>query len=148
MSTNPETEFSVLDTEQVIVSFEFRDWKYLSNVRKTQQIITDSDVLTGQKENSIELDFSKLEESDTSGETRFVMGGRAYFEANLFGYHTSSFTTKGFFDKEGYVEPKMADSGPRWFLNNWVTTKTIASVFSFIVAFMYIVKNCLYAEKK
>jgi len=48
----------VLDTEQVIVSFEFRDWKYLSNVKKTQQIITDPEVLTGQKENSIELDFS------------------------------------------------------------------------------------------
>jgi len=35
VSTNPETEFSVLDTDQVIVSFEFRDWKYLSNVKKT-----------------------------------------------------------------------------------------------------------------
>ena len=51
-----------------------------------------------------ELDFSKLEESDATGNSKFVVGGRAYFEANLFGYHTSSFTTKGFFDKEGFVE--------------------------------------------
>ena len=34
-----------------------------------------------------------------------MVGGRAYFEANLFGYQTSSFTTKGFFDQLGYEEP-------------------------------------------
>ena len=108
-----------MESEQVIVSFEFRDWRYLSNVKKTQQIVTDADVLTGQKEQSIELDFSKLEESDAAGETRFIVGGRAYFEANLFGYHTSSFTTKGFFDKLGYVEPMVKDKGVRWFLNKY-----------------------------
>jgi len=75
-------------------------------------------VLTGLKENSIELDFSKLEQSDSTGASRFVNGGRVFFEANIFGYHTYSFTTKGFFDKEGYEEPKLKDSGIRWFLNN------------------------------
>ena len=98
MSTNPETEFSVLDTDKVIVSFDFRDMKYLSNVIKTQQVVTDPEVFTGLKENSIELDFSKLEQSDATGNSRFVNGGRVYFEANVFGYHTYSFTTKGFFD--------------------------------------------------
>ena len=67
--------------------------------------VSDPEILTGVKEGTIELDFSKLEESDATGESRFVVGGRTYFEANLFGYHTSSFTTKGFFDKEGYEEP-------------------------------------------
>lgn len=36
VSTNPETEFSVMDTDRVIVSFDFRDMKYLSNSVKTQ----------------------------------------------------------------------------------------------------------------
>jgi hypothetical protein len=77
-------------------------------------------VLTGLKENSIELDFSKLEESDSKKASSYVNGGRVFFEANIFGYHTYSFTTKGFFDKEGYVEPMLKDSGIRWFLNNWI----------------------------
>lgn len=126
MSTNPETEFSVLDTDKVIVSFDFRDMKYLSNAIRTQQIVTDPEVITGLKEASIELDFSKLEESDEKGVSKFVNGGRVYFEANVFGYHTYSFTTKGFFDKEGYVEPMLKDSGVRWFLNNWVTFEYIS----------------------
>jgi len=69
------------------------------------------------------LDFSKLEQSDATGSSRYVNGGRVYFEANIFGYHTSSFTTKGFFDKLGYVEPMAKDSGVRWALNNYVTTQ-------------------------
>ena len=36
VSVNPETEFSVMDTDKVIVSFDFRDMKYLSNAIKTQ----------------------------------------------------------------------------------------------------------------
>jgi hypothetical protein len=35
VSVNPETEFSVMDTDKVIVSFDFRDMKYLSNAIKT-----------------------------------------------------------------------------------------------------------------
>jgi len=65
---------------------------------KTQTIISDPEVMVGLKEASIELDFSALMESDAAGSSRFVNGGRAYFEANVFGYQTSSFTTKGFFD--------------------------------------------------
>jgi hypothetical protein len=65
---------------------------------KTQTIISDPEVMVGLKEASIELDFSALMESDAAGSSRFVNGGRVYFEANVFGYQTSSFTTKGFFD--------------------------------------------------
>jgi hypothetical protein len=64
VSTNPETEFSIMDTDKLIVSFDFRDMKYLSNAIKTQQIVTDPEVITGVKEQTIELDFSKLEQSD------------------------------------------------------------------------------------
>lgn len=31
VSTNPETEFSIIDTDKMIVSIDFRDMKYLSN---------------------------------------------------------------------------------------------------------------------
>lgn len=41
------------------------------------------------------------------GESRYINGGRAYFQVSLFGYQTSSFTTKGFFDQLGYEEPMM-----------------------------------------
>lgn len=34
-----------------------------------------------------------------------MVGGRTYFEASIFGAGYQSFTTKGFFDKAGYVEP-------------------------------------------
>ena len=53
-----------MDTDKLIVSFDFRDMKYLSNAIKTQQIVTDPEVITGVKEQTIELDFSKLEQSD------------------------------------------------------------------------------------
>jgi len=54
--------------------------------------------MVGLKSGSIELDFSALMESDAAGSSRFINGGRVYFEANVFGLQTSSFTTKGFFD--------------------------------------------------
>lgn len=105
VSQNPETQFTVMGTDQYIVKFDFRDFKYLSNVMTTQIVISDPEVLVGLKSASIEVDFPGLVESDAAGHSRFINGGRVYFEANLFGYQTFSFTTKGFFDQLGYVEP-------------------------------------------
>jgi hypothetical protein len=65
---------------------------------KSQVVITDPEVIVGAKSASIELDFKALVESDDADLSRFINGGRVYFEANVFGYQTSSFTTKGFFD--------------------------------------------------
>jgi len=48
-------------------------------------VITDPEVMVGLKNASIELDFKSLVESDLSGSSRFVNGGRVYFEANVFG---------------------------------------------------------------
>lgn len=115
----------MIDTDKLIVSIDFRDMKYLSNSIQTQQVVTDPEVIAGLKEHSIELDFSKLAASDASGQSRYINGGRVYFEANIFGYHTSSFTTKGFFDQQGYVEPMAKDSGVRWFLNNYATRSNL-----------------------
>ena len=61
--------------------------------------------MVGNQEGSLTIDFSALEGSDKAGDSNYVVGGRAYFELNVFGYHLSSFTTKGFLDKAGYVEP-------------------------------------------
>jgi hypothetical protein len=46
--------------DHLIVQFDFRDFKYLSNVMKTQVTIRDPEVIVGIKNASIELDFKAL----------------------------------------------------------------------------------------
>jgi len=41
--------------------------------------------MVGLKDASIELDFAALLESDSTGTSRFINGGRVYFEAFVFG---------------------------------------------------------------
>ena len=50
------------------------------------------------------------------------MAGRVYFETQVFGTAYKSFTTNGFLDKEGYVEPKIVKSFGDKLLDNigWV----------------------------
>jgi hypothetical protein len=59
----------------------------------------------GLKEGTINVDLSKLELSDRTNGTFFVVGGRAYFEAEVMGYKISSFTSRGMLDKINYNEP-------------------------------------------
>ncbi len=59
-------------------------------------------VLAGLKEANITIDLSKLEKSDRFNDSKFVVGGRAYFEAEVLGFKISSFTLRGFFDKLNY----------------------------------------------
>ena len=89
--------------------------KYLSNKKNFTQVIDlnipevdDPEDFVAKTDGSISLDFSDLEHSDATGDSRFVVGGRTYFEASVFGEggNVSSFTFRGFFDKEGYEEPK------------------------------------------
>ena len=54
-----------------------------------------------------EINFNDLLMADSTGETRFVVGGRAYFEGLVFGTNTVSFTSRGFFDQLGYQEPSL-----------------------------------------
>lgn len=42
---------------------------------------------------------------DATGDTYYVVGGRAYFELLVYGTNTLSFTSRGFFDQLGYEEP-------------------------------------------
>ena len=43
--------------------------------------------------------------SDKETDSKFIAGGRLYFEADVFGYRISSIFTKGFLDQENYHEP-------------------------------------------
>jgi hypothetical protein len=45
---------------------------------------------------------------DQDNGSKFEVGGRMYFEVHAFAMGFISFTTNGFFDKEGYVEPQMS----------------------------------------
>jgi hypothetical protein len=67
--------------------------------------IDDPLVLAGVKEASVNVDLSKLELSDRTNGSFFVVGGRAYYEAEVMGYKISSFTSRGVLDKLNYKEP-------------------------------------------
>ena len=92
------------DTIEVVVSFDFRDMKYLSNKHpfNTTMTIQKADITAGK----VAIDFSKLQSSDASGQSRFIVGGRTFFEASVFAPSVSSFTFRGFFDEKDYEEPK------------------------------------------
>ena len=65
----------------------------------------------GQKEGTIKIDFSKLKDSDDKADSKFEVAGRMYYEAHVFGYMVSSFTSSGYVDRLGYeVEPLSSSS--------------------------------------
>lgn len=86
VATNPETQFALVEEEDYPVQFEFRDFRYLSKSRKFKTTVRDPLVMVGLKNASIEIDFSAMLASDATGQSRYINGGRIYFEANLFGY--------------------------------------------------------------
>ena len=106
VSQNHEASFSLDDDSDWKVYLDLRDFKYLSHYTRFETTITDQDVKDNKKPATIEVDFTKVEDSDEKGDSYYVVGGRTYFEAHIFGDNVSSFTYKGFFDKAGYVEPK------------------------------------------
>jgi hypothetical protein len=105
LSQNPETMFSVLETPGIILQMEFFDMKYLSQSMIFNSSVIDPAVFASNTEGNLTVDFSKLMASDADHGTKYVVGGRTYFEASVYGNGTQSFTTKGFFDQEDYVEP-------------------------------------------
>lgn len=46
------------------VNIDFRDWKWVSDYTRFQVNVNDSEILLGNKEGEIEVDFSKMENSD------------------------------------------------------------------------------------
>ena len=71
---------------------------WLSQFQTFTSEIDDPLILSGDKEGQVNIDFSKLTESDALGESQYIVGGRLYYEADVIGYRISSFTGKGFFD--------------------------------------------------
>jgi phosphotransferase system glucose/maltose/N-acetylglucosamine-specific IIC component len=65
-----------------------------------------------------------------------VVGGRAYFEANVFGFHTQQFTTKGFFDKANYVEPEGKASSSKYLAVIIVVPLVIVAII-LVIVFVY-----------
>lgn len=107
VSQSPETEFSTNALQSVTVKFDFRDMKYLSQSTPfTTLVNVDDSQSSTTVSGSIDIDFTQLQKKDSSGDSRYIVGGRTYFEAFAFSSSVTSFTFKGFFDQEGYEEPK------------------------------------------
>jgi hypothetical protein len=106
-ATNNVTNLKVSADTELTFTFDFRDWKYLSQIERFAVDITDPEVIAGNKEGEFQVDFNKMKERDANNGTKFEVGGRMFFEAHVFGLSTTSFTTNGFLDQEGYVEPRI-----------------------------------------
>ena len=78
--------------------------KYLSHSKAFTTSMNADQV--GTSKGTVNIDFSELQSSDASGDSRYIVGGRAYFEASVHGSDVGTFTFRGFFDEEGYEEPK------------------------------------------
>jgi len=116
--------------------------KYLSQTIIFSETISDPEIIAGTKNATIEIDFGQLTKSDTENGTKYVVGGRTYWEATLFGDTTTSFTTKGFFDKLGYVEPTKSGVGN----NTWEIW--VFSIIGAILFVLLIVCCCKCSGKK
>lgn len=128
------------------VSFDFRDMKYLSQ-KATFSVELDINQV-GQTTGSVPVYFQELQESDSKGESRYIVGGRTYFEASVFAASgagavpVNSFTFRGFFDEEGYEEPKstlnkLKSSGWLWV----IIGSGIALIILAIVLYCYCQKK-------
>ena len=119
---NNVTKFKVNYGDTISFAFDFRDWKYLSNFRRFSKVITDPMIIAGLQQGSIEIDFGqvivtdsvqptindndyKVQLTDQQLGSKFEIGGRLYFETAIFAPNYISFSTNGFFDRQGYVEP-------------------------------------------
>ena len=105
-----DLKVSILNSSRVSVNIDFRDWKWLTQFKRFTSEVTDPHVLLGEKEGTIEIDFNQMTESDAAGHSTYLVAGRMFFEAHVFGYALSSFTNSGFVDKEGYEIPYLKSS--------------------------------------
>lgn len=78
-------------------SFDIRDFKYLSHIKRFSKKITDPEIIAGLKTDSIKINLADIVETDKTKESRYVVGGNIYWESHLFSPNITSFTTSGFF---------------------------------------------------
>ena len=55
--------------------------------------------MTGEKEGTIDIDLNRIYESDRQKNSSYIVAGRAYFEAHIFGHRITSFTSGGFLEQ-------------------------------------------------
>ena len=106
ISSSQETEFSLkAPVPKVTVQFDFRDMKYLSTKKSFVSKEMDVTVNGTTHGGEVEINFKQLSDSDATGDSRYIVGGRTYFEASAFSASTNpvtSFTFRGFFDELDY----------------------------------------------
>ena len=131
--------FSRVENKHITLTFDFQDWKWLSKPMRFVQKISDPDIIFGQKEGEIEVDFNKIRESDLTGNTRFEVAGRVFYEVHVFGYKLTSFTSSGFLEREGYTVPPLSSSKIRFVLEN--KELILAGTFVLVIIFAWWVES-------
>ena len=143
LAQNPETMYSVMEVPKITLQFEFFDMKYLSQTIIFNATVADAGVFANNTEGNLSVDFSLLTASDAQNGTKYVVGGRTYFEASVYGNVTQSFTTKGFFDQANYVEPVNSSIGNKPAIV-WLIVISSILAFVVIVTLLY----CFCCKKK
>jgi hypothetical protein len=138
-----ETDSPQIAHKHLTLTIDFRDWKFLSNTQRFQATITDPEIINGEKDGEIEIDFSKMQTCDAAGASMFEVAGRVFYEAHVFGYKVSSFTSSGFLDREGYVIPEVTSSKLLFLQKNF----TAIYIISLAAIFMIIAKQKGHNEK-
>ncbi len=70
------------------IDFSIRDFKYMSNKNQTLTVTTSPAQMNGSANITFPLNFQTLLDSDSAGESYFVVAGRVYFEARVYGENT------------------------------------------------------------
>lgn len=104
---NKYTNMSLLENADIDFVFDVRDFKYMSHIERYTKKITDPEIAAGLKTDTIEIDWQRMLDKDEAKESKYVVAGRIFWEANLFKPNLTSYTASGFFAQKGYVEPKM-----------------------------------------
>ena len=71
---------------ELTMNIDFRDWKYMSNVISFKKKITDVEIILGNREGSLDIDFSKIVQKDKTMGSKFEIGGRVFWEAYVSSY--------------------------------------------------------------
>jgi len=65
---------------------DFRDWKWISDYTRFSAEFNESEIITGEKEGSIDVDLSIMQTSDNNNKSKYEVSGRMFYEAHAFGY--------------------------------------------------------------
>ena len=76
----------------------------MSQLTRFQQTVG-PEVIAGNEPGTITINFNTMTQKDETIGSKYEMAGRMFFEASISGDSYTSFTTNGFFDKQGYTEP-------------------------------------------